>query len=185
MCETLTCETNGSYDVSVSVGASPLDTTTILNGTVSRTYLQHVWISSSLEVCHYFLTTSLSCPVQGSPLMEDKQQIFNNKAAQIQQSDIWARWYTAYSNAKSQCGLQVTHAVNTLHLCSCLWMWVTRTQQSSTNLTQAYLLHGSIQLTRESIMYIEYQTTHFSDCHEAFQQQHCKHIFSITDRVSH
>ena len=30
-------ETNGSYDVSVNVGASPLDTTTILNDTVLHT----------------------------------------------------------------------------------------------------------------------------------------------------
>ena len=71
----LTCETNGRCDVSVSVGASPLDTTTILNGTVSHTYLQHVWVSSSREVCHYCLTSQLSCQIQGSILMEVKQQI--------------------------------------------------------------------------------------------------------------
>ena len=45
MCGSLTCETNGSYDVSVNVGASPLDTTTILN--VSLTYLQLASFSGS------------------------------------------------------------------------------------------------------------------------------------------
>ena len=47
MCETLTCETNGSYDVSVSVGAPPLDTTTILNGTV--TYLPPTCLDQQLS----------------------------------------------------------------------------------------------------------------------------------------
>ena len=107
--QTLTCETNGSYDVSVSVGASPLDTTTILNGTVSHTYPQDVWISSSLEVCHYFLMTSVSRRILGSPLMEAKRVITKqhkyNKVIDI-----------ANSNAKSQSTLQITHSVNAGHL---------------------------------------------------------------------
>ena len=49
--------------VCYSVGASPLDTTTIHIGTVSCTYPQHVYLCSSLETCHYFLMTFLSCPV--------------------------------------------------------------------------------------------------------------------------
>ena len=57
-----------------SVGVSLLDTTTILNGTVPCTYLRHVWISSSLEVCHYCLMSSSSCHIQGSSLMAKKQQ---------------------------------------------------------------------------------------------------------------
>ena len=87
MCGTLTCETNGRSDVSVSVGASLLDTTAILNGTVSHTYPQHVWISSSLEVCHYFLMLVFSCHIQGSSLME---------AQQIQQSNTaMTKWLTS------------------------------------------------------------------------------------------
>jgi len=74
MRETLTCEINGSYDVSVSVGASPLDTTQLYQWHMySLTYPQHVWISSSLEVCHYFLMTFFSCQIQGSILMKVKQ----------------------------------------------------------------------------------------------------------------
>ena len=50
---------------------------------VSCTYPHHVWINSSLEVCHYFLMTTFSCQIMGSSLMEVMQQIFKNKATQI------------------------------------------------------------------------------------------------------
>ena len=93
-CGTPTCETNGSYDVSVSVATSPLDTTTIFNGTGSRLDQQLSWGMPILP--HFFQ----QLPGPGVSSDGSKAANITKEHNYSKATNIWARWYTANSNTK-------------------------------------------------------------------------------------
>ena len=118
MCGTLTCETNGSCDVSVSVGASPLDITTILNGTVS--YLPPTCLDQQLSWGVPLLPhISIELPSPGESNNGNKTTNITKQHNYDKVTDIWARWYTANTNTKSQSALEIHEQSQIL-----AWQWL-------------------------------------------------------------